>query len=140
MGFAGPGSADQADVGGAGEELAAQELTDLPAQWGCVAVQVQRRQGLVARQLRILQQPRDAPIGAIVGFERDELGEIAHVAPAFGGGALGQLEVVLEERGSRSALSRSSSVSSAVIVAALMRTPPRRSCPAADHKRPDRVR
>src|SRR6185503_3983747 len=92
-------STDQADVGGTGEELATQELADLSAQGSRKTVQIQCRDRLLARQLRLLQQPRHTSIGAVIGFERDELGEIPDRAPAFGAGALRQLHVVLEERG-----------------------------------------
>ena len=100
VGFAGAGSADQADVGRTGEELAAQELSDLPAQRRGVAVQVERCEGFLASAAshRAATASCADPRGRRLP-ERDQLGEISHVAPAFSCGALGQLEVVLEERG-----------------------------------------
>ena len=97
--FAGAGPADQAHVGGARQELAAQQLSDLPAQRRCVAVQVEGCQRFVFRQLRIVQQPCHASIGAVVGFLGDQLGKISNVAPAFSGCTFGKLEIMFEERG-----------------------------------------
>jgi hypothetical protein len=46
-----------------------------------------------------VQQPRDAPVGAVIGFLGDELGKISNVAPTLGGGPFPKLEVLLEEPG-----------------------------------------
>ena len=97
--FARAGLTDEAHVGGSCEELPAQELADLCAQGSREAVQVQRREGLLARQLRLVQKARDAPVGAIIGLERDELSKISNVVPALRGRALAKLTVVLQERG-----------------------------------------
>ena len=99
MGLADAGIAEDAQVGCPLEKLPLGQAPDARAQRGRETPEIERRERLVPRQPRLLEQPGDAPVAALGGLECGELIEVLHVTPAALGRLLGQRGVMRKERG-----------------------------------------